>query len=137
MHRSINLCTDDARTILSNMDNTNINQLNNIVNFSVDTINCEILEYVISSHLSEVLSVIYNKIRKNGILVLRFKDFKEISHKYYQTKMSDEEYLQKISNTASIISIDRIISTIDNNLSVHNIEYNNDYITMIIKRLKN
>ena len=137
MHRSINLCTDDAKTILSNMDNTNVNQLNNIVNFSVDTINCEILEYIISSHLNEVLSVIYNKIRKNGILVLKFKNFKEISYKYYKTQMSDEEYLQKISNTASIISVDKIISTIDSNLSVHNIEYNNDYITMIIKRLKN
>ena len=135
MHRSINLSTDDSNTLLPNIENTNINRLNEIVNFSVDTINCQVLEYVMSQHLDQVLGSLFTKIRTNGILTLRFKNFKEISKKYFSDQMSDQEYLQHIANVHSIISIDKIASSIDNTLVISNIEYDNFHVLVVVQRV--
>ncbi len=137
MHRSINLSTDDPNSLLPNIDNTNINNINEIVNFSVDTINCQILEYVVPQHLDQVLNAIFSKIRKEGILTLKFKNFKEITQQYSSDRMSDAEYLQYIHNTQSVISVDKIASSLDPTLSIVNIEYSNYDILMVIQRVDN
>tara|TARA_B100001778_G_C18472025_1_gene576237 strand:- start:526 stop:939 length:414 start_codon:yes stop_codon:yes gene_type:complete len=137
MHRSLNLSTDDPDSLLSNIENTNINNINEIVNFSVDTINCQILEYIIPQHLDQVLNAIFSKIRKEGILTLKFKNFKEISKQYWNYRISDTEYLQYIHNTQSIISIDKIVSCLDPTLQITNIEYANYNILMVIQRVEN
>jgi hypothetical protein len=137
MNRSVNLYCDSKQDMIKNIDNININNLQKIVNYSVDHLYFFIPEYIKSDDLKKYFAEIYNKIRPQGKVIIRFLDFKEASKKYINNIIDDATLFSLIQNKKSIMSLNLLYSLMDNeNFAFVKLDKEKDYYVVILERIK-
>jgi len=88
--------------------NIEINSINELVNYSINTIHCGCLEYIDSKVLENAISIIFQKLRINGSLILTFSNYKNICKSYSNSSMNNDEFLSLIKNKQNILSTQSI-----------------------------
>ena len=137
MNRSVNLYCDSKQDMIKNIDNININNLQKIVNHSVDHLYFFIPEYIKSDDLKKYFAEIYNKIRPQGKVIIRFLDFKEVSKKYINNIIDDATLFSLMQNKKSIMSLNLLYSLMDNeNFAFVKLDKEEDYYVVILERTK-
>lgn len=134
MKRVINLIADGARISIPNTDSVDISKINDIVNYSVDSIFCYIFEYLKPDDFLAVFNTSLKKLRPDGGLMIRFTNFKKLCDLYQKDEISNKDLLNFIENKKNILSIDQIISLLDNQFVLNRLDYIDNYILMIIQR---
>jgi predicted SAM-dependent methyltransferase len=81
-----------------------IQDLDKIVNHSIDHVYCSTLELYTLSAVEEILSEMLTKLRPNGLITLNITNMKNICREYYNGSMKDSTLLQNITNKVSILS---------------------------------
>lgn len=89
------------------------NQLDNVVNYSVDHIYCDCLEFLSSNDSVLCLGHMIQKIRPNGLLTILISNTKHICRNYYMNTMDDLTFLKLNHNHNSIFSSQSLISAIE------------------------
>lgn len=134
MKRIINISTDIARVSIPNVDSVDISRIDSIVNYSIDTIFAYILEYIKSEELLGLINRLLNKLRPEGILIIRFSNLKKISELYLKDEISDKDFLNTVANKHSVLSVDQMISLINEKFVIAKIDYIENQIVVIIQR---
>ena len=134
MKRILNITSDQYKVSLPNIDSVNISNLNDIINCSVDTIFCYILEYINENTLVDTIHSLLHKLRPSGNLIIRFSDFKKICESYIGSSISGSELLNEARGKHNILSIDFIMSRLLDNVQISKIDYDENIIVMIITR---
>lgn len=94
-------------------EHVSIDNIDNIVNYSVDNIFCNCLESLPHNLISPVIQKILHKIRPDGYIHVKILDIKEICLQLLQNKIHLTEYINLVKNKNSIITTDVIVSNID------------------------
>jgi predicted SAM-dependent methyltransferase len=126
MNKPINVFYNKHKNIIEAFDNIEISDIENLVNFSVSNIYCECLNYFEKPMINSILSVLFKKLKPEGLLVISFADLKETSKRYYENSISDEELVGNLLNHKSILSIPEIkrITESDQSVKIIKIDYN-------------
>jgi len=134
MNRLINLYTIKKQDTIQGFDNIEINDLSNLVNYSIDHIYCGCLEYFDSSVANNILEEIKEKIRPNGLVTLTINNFKHISRQYINNALSDKEMLGFINGVKSIFSLKQITLIFESNqeFKVTKLENSTDFFKTYI-----
>ena len=96
----------------------NIKNVNNIVNYSVDNLFCDCLEYINDDQLAILIQSLAQKIRPNGYLNLKILDTKKICLEYLQNKIDNKYFIKQFRDKNSLLSLDNISMNIDNQVFI-------------------
>lgn len=134
MHRIINISNSDSDTLIKDIENVNIHNLDNIVNFSVDTLTCSILNSVPENSVGKIIFELLQKIRIGGVIIIKIRDFVKICELYYNEELGDSELLQYLQNTHSVISWDGISVITKDNFLLKTMEYKDNHCIITLER---
>ena len=134
MKRVITLSNNIARTNISGADNVDVDNIDSVINCSVDTIFAYILEFIPQNNFTDVLKKVASKLRQGGDLYIKFTDYKNICNMYTKNEITDNDLLNFFRGKSNIISIDTITSLLDHKYSVSKIDFVDGFITMSVQR---
>ena len=118
MKRNICLTKDGRNLSLQNFENVNYNNIDNIINYSVDILYCSILNELTGQEYSTILPLLMNKIRLGGQMVLVIKDVKELCSMYANGSLADMVFVNNIRSLKHIISFSNLEKIIQENPSL-------------------
>jgi predicted SAM-dependent methyltransferase len=127
MNKPINIYYNKHKNIIQEFDNIEINDIENIVNFSVSNIYCSCLNYFEKSIINAILVLLFKKLKPEGLLVISFTDLKESSKRYYENSISDEQLMENLLSHKSILSISAIKKMIEDDPSVKIVKIDYDH----------
>lgn len=122
MKRIIYITNDRVANGVPNTESVHIKDIGNIVNCSVDSIICYVLEFVLPQDFENHLKTMLEKLRPNGFLLIAFTDFKFLCSKYASNNISDSDFLQNSLNKTNIVSIDKILNCLSPKYSVSRVD---------------
>lgn len=135
MSRNINLYNSRAEQSLDGFDNIPLSKLEDIVNYSVDILFYREMNSLEPDQKNQILSLMLQKIRTGGILILKFVDSKILSKMYWDNQISPQAFMDKISNNKTITTPEEINETINKDEFVlSRIEHKEDQILVSINR---
>lgn len=134
MSRNINLYGKEAKK-LNNFDNISIDNVNRIINYSVDTLYCECLNEQNCENQTHTIQQMLDKLRVGGSLILSFINARIIAKAYYDNILTDTDMVNFFKANSCILSIDRINANLDNQYIVSKIEYLDYNIMVNITRI--
>lgn len=132
MNKPINVFYSKHKNIIEAFDNIEISDIGNLVNFSVSNMYCECLNYFEKSMVSNILAILFKKLKPEGLLVISFADLKETSKRYYDNGISDEQMEKNLLNHKSILSTPEIKKITENDQSVKIIKIDYDHSNLKI-----
>jgi predicted SAM-dependent methyltransferase len=127
MNKPINIYYNKHKNIIQEFDNIEINDIENIVNFSVSNIYCSCLNYFEKSMINAILMLLFKKLKPEGLIVISFTDLKESSKRYYENSISDEQLMENLLSHKSILSISAIKKMIEDDPSVKIVKIDYDH----------
>jgi len=127
MNKPINIYYNKHKNIIQEFDNIEINDIENLVNFSVSNIYCSCLNYFEKSIINAILVLLFKKLKPEGLLVISFTDLKESSKRYYENSISDEQLMENLLSHKSILSISAIKKMIEDDPSVKIVKIDYDH----------
>jgi hypothetical protein len=131
MSRNINICINKQLfQNINGFENIDINNLNSLINYSVNTILLDNLNLLETDNFQEVIGSIFNKVAVGGQMVIRFIDAKLLAKKYVENLIDDKDFIVYISAIKSILTVENICSYLDANFVVDGIDQS-DFNTMI------
>ena len=131
MSRNINICINKQLfQNINGFENIDINNLNSLINYSVNTILLDNLNLLETDNFQEVIGSIFNKVAVGGQMVIRFIDAKLLAKKYVENLINDKDFIVYISAIKSILTVENICSYLDANFVVDGIDQS-DFNTMI------
>ena len=136
MKRLINLYSVKNKKDINGFNNVEINNLNDIINYSADHIFCGCLSYLDSEIIQKTISSILEKIRPQGYCTLSFVDMKQICRLYFNNAISDESLIKTIKDYKAILSYNTINDIIKNieNVNIVQTDFSDNYINIVIQR---
>lgn len=135
MKRQVNITHNAINSTMSSVDNINLSNLDNIVNCSIDTLFCNILEYIPSQDMASLIPKLLDKIRKGGSIVIRFSNFKKICIEYINQIIDDTTIFKELQAKQQILSMDSILSLLrEHTFVVNKIDQENNIITILAER---
>lgn len=142
MSRLINVYHSGRKNLLENYNNIDISDIGNIINHSSDLIRFDHLQLFEQKIAAQILSILINKLKLNGTLVISLFNIKNISRLYADLVLSDEQFIEKMQDCKSVWSIEFLKDFIDKNykdIEITQIQYDNSkhltYITAERKSL--
>lgn len=112
-----------------------INQISSIVNYSCDSITLDCIEYLQEKDHAVVFSVLLEKLRPGGRLVVSISNAKEIANNFINATISCNDFLKFFTNKQSLSSIEAIYTFIDfKNYDILTLDIDNSSITIVIER---
>jgi hypothetical protein len=135
MSRNINLYNSQAGQNLDGFDNIPLSKLDDIINYSVDILFYREMNSLEPDQKNQTLSVMLQKIRTGGSLVLKFVDSKILSKMYWDNQITPQEFMEKISNNKNITTPEEINEVVNKDEFVlSRIEHKEDQILVSINR---
>lgn len=135
MKRQVNITHNAINSTMSSVDNVNLSNLDNIVNCSIDTLFCSILEYIPSQDMAPLIPKLLDKIRKGGSIVIRFSNFKKICIEYINQIIDDTTIFKELQAKQQILSMDSILSLLrEHTFVVNKIDQENNIIVIVAER---
>jgi hypothetical protein len=112
-----------------------INDIDNIVNYSCDSIEISILEYIEDKNHKMVIGVLAEKIRPSGKLIINISNAISIAKNFVSYSITSQNFLNFFKNKVSLLSIDLLYSMIDfDSMFVIDTDIKEDHITLILER---
>lgn len=112
MNRLICLHFPNQPITINGFEPLSIDKLDSLVNYSIDHIFCPILELYKKEHVDNLLPVILNKIRPEGLLTTQTTNMHQVCRDYYLGSMKDDTLISIILNKNSILSQPYLENTI-------------------------
>lgn len=135
MKRSITLYDENNKPINQSNDYIHIQNVDNIVNFSVDDIFCDCIDGLNEENANATIQKIFQKLRVGGYAHLKILDIKELCIDVVQNKIPLNRFIQLVKNKNSIATLDTIAANIDfNKFEITKIANEQHQINLIIKR---
>lgn len=137
MKRNINLVLDLSAPTIADSENVAIGMLDKVVNYSTDTIFCDILEFIDNNKLSDTLIDVLRKLRLGGICIIKFSNYKEQCRMYAQGTITDSQLLALLKNKSNVVSLDtiyRLLESLHQEINIININIAAEYIAVVLQR---
>lgn len=135
MSRNINLCHSDNIQSIDGFSNVTVDNIDSIVNCSVDIIYYRFINRLNSEQLGSVLSKLLQKLRTGGNLVLRMLDIRAIAKSYSDNSIDSQTFLSQISSVNMAITPEEINNGLNSlEYITGKIEYENNHIILSIVR---
>jgi hypothetical protein len=136
MKRNINIIAKNYITKIQDFDPVSIENINTLVDCSVDNIIFGCIELVDKNIGKNIFDSLCQKLRPKGIIVLKFHDLKKICQSYINNSISNSDFLHITKNLENAISLDELVTYINiNNCKIVNITKENNYISIHIMRV--
>lgn len=134
MKRLIYLSIPEKQKPIDGFYTINPNGLDDVINYSVDHMHCDCLEYLPKNIAKTCLDMMCNKIRPDGLLTLTISNIKHICRNYYMNNMDDDTLLGLIHGRNSIFSIQSISDSIQRSgdMKILKIEISVNQLEMVI-----
>jgi hypothetical protein len=113
MKRNINIVNQFVKDSIPNTNQVDVSNIGNLVNYSVDSIICNILEYIDDTEFEAMVSDLLGKIREGGNVIIKFVNFKKIFITYINQQSSGSEVFDFLKNKKNILSPDKIINVLN------------------------
>lgn len=130
----INIVLDESS--VKNSKDLSLSKINEIINGSVDVIQCFILDYVDYDTRIKVVDLLLKKIKNNGKLMLVFLDFFKFAKQYIDGKIngaSISNIIEKLRSVNDRSDIDILISK-NKTVTIHKIYYENNSLVVILEK---
>lgn len=113
-----------------------LSRINEIINGSVDKIQCSILDYLDYSTREKTIDLLLKKIKNNGKIMLVFLDFFKFAKQYIDGKINGSSISKVIEQLKSVndrSDID-ILITKNKSIIIHKIYYENNFLVVILEK---
>jgi len=138
MKRNINITNQFIKDSIPNTSQVDISNIDSLVNHSVDSIICNVLEYITDSDFEELVSDLLNKIREEGKVIIKCVNFKKIFIAYINQQISGSEVFDFLKNKKNILSPDKIINTLNKyDFMILKIDQQENEFIVMAQRAKN
>jgi hypothetical protein len=138
MKRNINIINQFVKDSIPNTDQISIDNIDSLVNYSVDSIICGTLEYVNDSEFESSLLVLLEKIRDEGNIIIKFVNFKKLFIEYINQQVSGAKIFNDLANKKNILSPDKVVNILNkNSFMILKIDQNEDHFIIMAQRIKN
>jgi len=135
MSRNIHVVDTVSTQHLDGFESVSVSRADDIINYSVDTLYCSIINRFEEKTKDLYLNKLLQKIRIGGSLVLRFIDTKTLAKLYWDNQITSQEFISKISNNNTLTTVEEINDKINNNeFILSKIEYREDSILISVVR---
>jgi len=135
MKRNINITNQFVKESIPQTNQVDITNIHSLVNYSVDSIVCNVLEYIDENELESFMASIIEKIRDNGRLVIKFVNFKKVFIEHINQKTSGAEIFSRLINKKNILSLDKIINLLNiHGLMVLKVDQDNTQFSVLAQR---
>jgi hypothetical protein len=135
MNRNIHVVDTVSTQNLEGFESVAISRTDDIVNYSVDTLYCSMINRFEEKTKDLFLNKLLQKIRLGGSLILRFIDTKTLAKMYWDNQITSQEFISKISNNNTLTTVEEINDKINNNeFILSKIEYREDSILISVVR---
>lgn len=141
MKRYANIILQNFVFNINNFENVLFNNIENLVNSSIDVIYCAILNRIPKNLIESTISSLSNKIRPGGQLVLVLTDTKTVCKLFSEGSMSNEDFFNFMSNAQNLFFLSEFEEIFDKHLSkdfnVINTELQNNSLIISLQRATN
>lgn len=132
MKRNIHIINQFNQQSFPDSSPVALENLNSVVNYSIDNIICPVMEYVTDNEFESVMSSMISKIRDNGSITLVFHDMNTLFNEYLCQKIKSTEIFGALNHKKNILSKDKIINVLSKyGLIVSKIDGNANHIIII------
>lgn len=136
MKRNINIVCDSYKHIAENYDSVNVSQINNLVDCSVDMVLYYSIGYMEKSEAKNIFSLLTNKLRPGGSIIVKFSNLELLCQNYLQKKISNNDFLEQIKTLTNCISVDEIFTYVNGDkIRVTKIGKEKNNISMVVTRV--
>ncbi len=106
--------------------------LNSILDCSADHISCDILQKIPLDN--QLIQKISDKIKPNGIAIFTILDIVKVAKDYISNHINGSEFLSQISALSSAIVLEDIYGLLPQNVSIQQINYENNFIIITLTK---
>lgn len=139
--RYINIILPSKPFTVSNFDNVNIDNIDLIVNSSVDVIYCGILNKIPEQSVDNCIANLCAKVRPSGSLILGLMDIRTICKNFTENRISSQEFIGLMNELYNVYFITDFEKLYKDNLSkqfiIANTELKNNILTISLQRKHN
>lgn len=136
MNRNYYLTNNIDNILSTSYINLDANNIHTIVNHSADSIFCDCLEYLNQKDLNNYLSIMFDKIKPDGILTISINNIKQKCQQILEGKADPSDLLSSIKLYNSLLVPENIYTQIDAaKFAVIQINKENNRILITLKRI--
>ena len=132
----INVCYD-KNFVSENLTNIDIRNIDSVPNFSAPRIIISFLNKLKKEQGIEAISLLCNKLKKNGTLTFTLLDFDQLISFYHSQKLNLDDIIKHMRGTECFISRSEIIKMFHKNseFSIDSITYDDIYSVYTLSRI--
>ena len=135
MSRNIAICIDkSAFRAIDGFNSVDINNLGNIINYSVGALVIEHLNIIDDDDIPMLWQEISSKMAVGGQIVMRFIDAKALAQKFVDNIIGDKEFMNYLSVLKSVLTVDKIYNQIGSDFVVTDTDRSEIYTTIKVLR---
>jgi cyclopropane fatty-acyl-phospholipid synthase-like methyltransferase len=135
MKRNINITNQFVKDSIPNTTPVDVSNINSLVNYSVDSIICGMLEYVDDKEFEAFITSLLEKIRNEGNIIIKFVNLKKLFIEYINQQIPSSEVFKYLTNKKNILCPDRIINILNqNSFMILKMDQNENYFTIMAQR---
>jgi len=138
MKRNINIVNQFVKDSIPNTNQVDVSNIGSLVNYSIDSVICNILEYVDDAEFEGLISDLLEKIREGGNIIMKFVNFKKIFIAYVNQQASGSEVFGFLKNKKNILSPDKLINALNrHDFMILKIDQQDNEFIVMAQRAKN
>ena len=135
MKRNINITNQFVKDIIPNTSSVDISNINSLVNYSVDSIICGVLEYIEDTEWELFVTSLLEKMRNEGSIIIKFVNFKKLFIEYVNQQISSAQVFQYLINKKNMLCPDKIINILNQNgFMILKMDQNENHFTIMAQR---
>ena len=135
MSRNIAICIDkSAFRAIDGFNSVDINNLGNIINYSVGALVIEHLNIIDDDDIPILWQEVSSKMAVGGQIVMRFIDAKALAQKFVDNIIGDKEFMNYLSVLKSVLTVDKIYNQIGSDFVVTDTDRSEIYTTIKVLR---
>jgi len=138
MKRNINIVNQFVKDSIPNTDQVNSENIDSLVNYSIDSVICGTLEYIKDSEFEPYLLSLLEKIREEGNIIIKFVNFKKLFIEYINQQISGSKVFNSLENKRNMLSPDKVVNILNkNSFMILKIDQHEDHFIIMAQRTNN
>jgi hypothetical protein len=138
MNRQINIVSPQVNFNLPGFTNISYSDISQIINHSNDIVYCAIINKLENTDIQLLISELATKVRLGGQLIIVLNNIKEICKDYFSNIISDNDFMNIISNSKNLFYIKDIETiyhqSLVNEFNMLNLDYSNKQVAITLQR---
>jgi hypothetical protein len=139
MKRYANIVLQNFVFNINGFDNVLFNNIENLVNSSIDVVYCAILNKIPKNLVEQTISELSNKVRPGAEIVFILSDTKTICKLFSEGSMSNDDFLNFMNNTQNLFFLSEFEDIFDKHLGkdfhILNTELQNNNLIISLQRI--